>query len=124
VDKLSLLIILLTLLSCRFWAQTNQTTESPKQVVERYLRMVAEGYLLSSEGWNPLHTLFSRPSPEPKDTRIFVTSIHHGVGAMWVKDDRAEVHDAWWDELGQSIPTCITRLRRIRKLLETSASID
>jgi hypothetical protein len=42
----------------------------------------------------------SAPSPEPTDKVIFVISKHAGVGEAWVRDNRAEVHDAWWDPQG------------------------
>ena len=93
-------IVLVCLMLGRCSAQTNQTIESPKQVVERYLKMVADGELLTSDGWNRVNSLISSPSPQPTDGRIFVTSTHRGVGEIWVKDNHAEVHDAWWDELG------------------------
>jgi hypothetical protein len=92
--------VLVSLMLSRCWAQTNQTSEPPKQVVERYLKMVADGELLTPDGWTRVNSLVSPPSPQPTDGRIFVTSTHRGVGEISVKDNRAEVHDAWWDELG------------------------
>lgn len=68
--------------------------------------MVADGALLTPEGWPRVNELFSTPSPQPKDGTIFVTSTHHGIGEKWVKDNRAEVQDAWWDQLG-SIDTSL-----------------
>lgn len=85
-----------------FSPQSPQDQGSPKGVIEEYLKMVEGGALLSSEGWSRVSVLFSVQSPEPKDKVIFLTSKHAGVGEVWVRENRAEVHDAWWDMLGSS----------------------
>jgi hypothetical protein len=62
--------------------------------------MVANGDLLTFEGWDRVNALFSAPNPEPKDNTIFVTTKHHSVSERWIKGNRAEVQDGWWDPLG------------------------
>jgi hypothetical protein len=98
--SLLFLVLVIVSLVAHFQAQSSQGPRSPKEVIEEYLKMVEGGALLSSEGWNRVSVLFSAQSPEPKDKVIFLTSKHAGVGEVRVGENRAEVHDAWWDLLG------------------------
>lgn len=100
MKRLPLFLVVLAFVVAEFSGQTTQSQGSPKEVVEEYLKMVEGGALLTPEGWNKVSTLFSSPSPQPEDKVIFITSKHAGVGEVWVRGRRAEVHDAWWDLLG------------------------
>jgi hypothetical protein len=100
MKRLRLLVIVLACMVAEFPGQTAQIQGSPKEVVEKYLKMVEDGELLTADGWNKVSAIFSEPSPQPKDKVIFVTSQHHGVGERWVNESRAEVQDGWWDPLG------------------------
>jgi hypothetical protein len=100
VRKFALLVAMLVVIVAGSEAQTPQAQGSPKEVIEKYLKLVQDGALLTSEGWNRVSALFSSPSPLPEGGVIFVTSKHGGVGEVWVHGNRAEVHDAWWDPLG------------------------
>ncbi|MGC2552666.1 MAG: hypothetical protein WA437_20560, partial [Candidatus Sulfotelmatobacter sp.] len=100
IRRLLFLVLVVISLVADFDAQDPKDQGSPKAVIEEYLKMVESGALLSSEGWSRVSVLFSVESPEPKDRVIFLTSKHAGVGEVWVRGNRAEVHDAWWDPLG------------------------
>lgn len=68
--------------------------KSPKEVVEQYAHMMADGSLLTAEGWNKANQLFVRPSPPPRDQDILVTSRPGPPDERLVKGNRAEV-DEW-----------------------------
>jgi hypothetical protein len=65
--------------------------QSPKAVVEEYWKLVAQGALLTPEGWNEAAKFFVFPSPLPRERVILVV---HGDFAVWnpvVKGNSAEV---------------------------------
>jgi hypothetical protein len=103
--ELALLVAVIVVTTADFHAQTTRVQGSPKDVIQQYLKLVQDGALLTSDGWNRVSTLFSSPSPEPEGKVVFLTSKHAGVGEVWTRDNRAEVHDAWWDLLGSIDPS-------------------
>ena len=69
-------------------------------VVLHYEKLVANGSLLTPEGWERSATLFDRSNPYPPDSEIFLMSTGELVGENWVKGDRAQVGTKWNDAYG------------------------
>ena len=75
--------------------QTPQAREqSPRDVAEQYQRMIADGSLLTSEGWSKANEIFLHPSPPPRDKVVMVTSKRGQLDERWIKNNQAEV-DEW-----------------------------
>ena len=82
-------------------AQIRKHHRTPTElVVLRYEKLIADGSLLSSEGWERSAKLFDRPDPYPPDSEISLMSTGELVGEDWVKGDRAEVGTKWNDAYG------------------------
>ena len=69
-------------------------------VVLHYEKLVANGSLLTPEGWERSATLFDRSNPYPPDSEIFLMSTGELLAENWVKGDRAEVGTKWNDDYG------------------------
>lgn len=89
------ILIALVLASGTVATQTPQAREkSPREVAEQYQRMIADGSLLTSEGWSKANEVFLRPSPPPRDKVVIVTSKRGQLDERWIKNNQAEV-DEW-----------------------------
>jgi hypothetical protein len=76
-------------------AAQSTTTEpqSPKQVVERFVKMETNGERLTPDGWREASVFFVRPSPFPQHPRIFVIGDNFLVWdpVISIADNKAEV---------------------------------
>ncbi len=77
--------------------------QSPKQVVEAYRRMDANGERLTTTGWKKGNTFFLNPGPRPHD-RVLGVMTGEFVGEAKVTGARAEVWTEF-DFLGKVYPT-------------------
>jgi hypothetical protein len=98
--RTSLRVAIVLVAACLSAQSTIYKPVPPGKIIEQYLQMAAEGDLLTSKGWNRVNALFSTPNPEPKDNTVFVTTTHYSVTERWIKNNQAEVQDAWWDPVG------------------------
>lgn len=74
--------------------------KATEKVVQQYEKFVAEGALLTPEGWAKASKLFDKPGPYPRDAVIFLMSTGGAIGETWVKGDHAEAQTKWTDALG------------------------
>ena len=83
-------------------AQVHKKSLRPTELlVQQYEKMVAEGSLLTPEGWKQASGLFDSSGPYPKDGEVVVRSAGGSIGEDWVKGDRAQVETKWNDLYGR-----------------------
>jgi len=73
---------------------------SPKEIIEDFCRIDAEGVRLTPDGWAKAAAWFARPSPPPRELQFEVFEGNVFVGDAAVKGDTAEVGVEYL-ELGQ-----------------------
>jgi hypothetical protein len=89
-------------LAGRSQTPNNQLKPTEKAVTE-YLRLVATGALLKSDGWIEAGKLFDVWNASPPDKTIDLMSM--GIlGEQWEKDGRAYVETKWTDDMGSIDP--------------------
>jgi hypothetical protein len=82
-------------------AQAPQSKEkATERVVRQYEKLIADGALLTPEGWKKTSRIFGRSNPYPKDGEVLLTSQAGLIGENWVRGDRAEVERKWTDFRG------------------------
>ena len=82
-------------------AQIRKHHRTPTElVVLRYEKLIADGSLLSSEGWERSAKLFDRTDPYLPDSEISLMSTGELLAENWVKGDRAMVGTKWGDFYG------------------------
>jgi len=69
-------------------------------VIRRYEKLIADGALLSPEGWKRASRLFERSDPYPRNGAIQIVSTGGSVGENWMRGDEAEVGTKWNDFYG------------------------
>jgi hypothetical protein len=69
-------------------------------VIKRYEKFVADGYLLTPEGWRRASALFDRLDAFQQDSEISVISTGGLIEEEWVKGDHAMVGTKWDDYYG------------------------
>jgi hypothetical protein len=69
-------------------------------VIRRYEKLIADGALLSPEGWKRASRLFERSDPYPRNGEIQIVSTGGSVGENWMRGDEAEVGTTWNDFYG------------------------
>jgi hypothetical protein len=83
-------------------AQVHKKPLKPtEKVVQQYEKVVAEGFLLTPEGWKHASRLWDSSDPYPKDGEIVVRSAGGSIGEDWVKGNRAQVETKWNDLYGR-----------------------
>jgi hypothetical protein len=93
------LIVLVAIIACA--AQVPKSQKKPTElVVRRYEKLIADGSLLTPEGWKRASKLFDRSDAYPRNSEIWVVSTGGLVGEDWVKGDRAQVETKWNDDFG------------------------
>ena len=85
-----LLTILLTTILLTAQSPTAQPTP-PKEVLERYFQMEANGQRLSPKGWRQADTFFFKPVLPPKDKQITVIYKDYSVWEPVMKGSTAEL---------------------------------
>ena len=75
--------------------------KATEEVVKRYQELIADGALLTPDGWKRAAKLHDSSNPYPENGVILLTSTGGAVGEMWVKGDRAEVQTMWTDSFGR-----------------------
>lgn len=82
-------------------AQDTRSHDKPtEQVVRRYLELVADGALLTSQGWKKTAVLFTGSTKFPSNGTIFLMTTDGTIGEMWMRGDEAEVQTKWTDDMG------------------------
>jgi hypothetical protein len=82
-------------------AQVPKSQKKPTElIVRRYEKFIADGSLLTPEGWKRASKLFDRSDAYPRNGEIWVVSTGGLVGEDWVKGDRAQVETKWNDSFG------------------------
>jgi hypothetical protein len=79
-------------------AQAPQSSgKATERVVRRYEKLIADGALLTPEGWKKTSGIFGRSNPYPNNGEVLLTSRAGLIGENWVRGDRAEVERKWTD---------------------------
>jgi len=86
--------------SAALFAQVLQYKRPTEQLIKRYERMVAEGALLSPDGWTRVSKLFDEPRPYPANSEIQIISTPGLIGEAKLDGDRAQVETKWGDYYG------------------------
>ena len=82
-------------------AQAPQSKGKPtERVVRQYEKLIADGALLTPEGWKNTSRIFACSNPYAKDEEVLLTSQAGLIGETWVRGDRAEVERKWTDFKG------------------------
>jgi hypothetical protein len=82
-------------------AQTVRPRSKPTELVAaKYLKLVADGALLTREGWEKAGNLFVMSTPYVEDNDIHLMSTGGSLGEVWMKDGRALVETKWTDDFG------------------------
>lgn len=85
-------------------AATGQVPKAARKptelVVLRYEKLVADGALLTPEGWKRASKLFDQPVPYPADGTISVESTGGLLAEDWLRGDHAQVETKWNDAYG------------------------
>jgi hypothetical protein len=92
------LIVLVGVIACS--AQVPKAQKPTELVIRRYEKFIADGSLLTPEGWKRASKLFDTSNAYPSDSEIWVVSTGGLVGEDWVKGDRAQVETKWNDTFG------------------------
>jgi hypothetical protein len=92
------LIVLVGVIACS--AQVPKAQKPTELVIRRYEKFIADGSLLTPEGWKRASKLFDTSDPYPRNGEIWVVSTGGLVGEDWVKEDRAQVETKWNDSFG------------------------
>lgn len=93
------LIVLFGVIACA--AQVHKSQRTPTElVIRRYEKFIADGSLLTPEGWKRASKLFDTSDPYPQNGEIWVVSTGGLVGEDWVRGDRAQVETKWNDTFG------------------------
>jgi hypothetical protein len=82
-------------------AQAPEAHPRPTElVIRRYEKLIANGALLTPEGWKRASGLFERSDPYPRDGEIQIVSTGGSVGEDWMRGDEAQVGTKWNDFYG------------------------
>ena len=74
--------------------------KATERVVRQYEKLIADGALLTPEGWKKTSGIFGRSNPYPENGEVQLTSQAGLIGEVWVRGDRAEVERKWTDFSG------------------------
>ena len=74
--------------------------KATEHVVVQYENIIANGALLTPEGWKRASKLFAQSNAYPPDGVISLMSTGGSVGEMWLEGNRAEVQTKWTDYMG------------------------
>jgi hypothetical protein len=69
-------------------------------VVVQYEQFIADGSLLTPEGWKRAATLFGQSKPYPANGIVVLRSTGGTLGETWRKENQAEVQTKWTDSFG------------------------
>jgi hypothetical protein len=111
------LAVVLSLSATAPVAQVLEYKKPTEQLVKRYEKLVADGFLLTPEGWARASKLVEHPIPYPPDSEIQLISAPGIIGETRLTDDHALVETKWGDYYG----TIDSRLRY--RAVEPSGSI-
>jgi hypothetical protein len=75
-------------------------TESPKDVVQKFVNMDVEGERITSQGWRRADTFFLQPSQPSRRKILVVIAKHYGVSEVAVRGNTAEFYMGY-EELGR-----------------------
>jgi hypothetical protein len=95
---LAILILSLCVVTGR--AQILQNKKPTELVVKRYEKLVAEGALLTPEGWRRVSTFFEQTRDYPANSKIQLISLPGIIGEDSLNGDRAQVGTKWGDYCG------------------------
>jgi hypothetical protein len=82
-------------------AQAPKAHPKPTElVIKQYEKLIANGALLTPEGWKRASQLFERSDAYPRNGEIQIVSTGGLVGENWIHQDKAEVETKWDDFYG------------------------
>jgi hypothetical protein len=93
-------ITFLTLSVAISFAQVLEHKTPTERLIKRYEKLVAEGALLSPDGWARASKLFNQPGPYPAQSAIELISVPGLIGETKLDGDRAQVETKWGDSYG------------------------
>jgi hypothetical protein len=101
IARFHAVLIVVSMTATAVVAQAPQPKGKPtERVVRQYEKLIADGALLTPEGWEKTSRIFARSNPYPKDAEVLLTSQAGLIGETWVRGDRAEVERKWTDYRG------------------------
>jgi hypothetical protein len=83
-----------------FLGPIKAATTSPKDVVDQFVKMDAEGERLTPEGWRQADALFVRPSEPPHTKVLLVIARHYAVSEATEKKNSPEFNMGY-EEVGR-----------------------
>lgn len=92
--------LLLVSLGSGALAQVLEHKKPTEQLIKRYEKLIADGALLSPEGWARACKFFERPSPYPANSEIDVRSAPGIIGEATPNGNRTEIGSKWRDFYG------------------------
>lgn len=105
--------VLLVVWAAILLAQPAVTAKQPARqlkptelVVRRHDKLVADGALLTAEGWKQSSMLWTSSDPYPRNGEIVVEDLSGIIGEDWVRGNRAQV-ETKWDDLYGSIDSSL-----------------
>jgi hypothetical protein len=119
------IIAILSLVVGASLAQVLEHKASTELLIKRYEKLVADGSLLTPDGWARASNLFERSDAYPADGEIQLISAPGIIGETQRNDDHAKVYTKWGDFYG----TIDSHLRYrpitppVRVMLEESFSV-
>jgi hypothetical protein len=78
--------------------------ETPKKVIEEYVKLIHDGALLTSEGWSEADKFWELPGAAPDNTVISIVSGASTISEYRVEGRTAEVHEWGVNDLGRIDP--------------------
>jgi hypothetical protein len=98
IGRLHAMLLVLFMAGLGVFAQTPLSHgKATELVIARYENLIADGALLTPDGWRRAAKLFDQSNAYPQDGVIFLTSTGGALGEMWLKGDRAQVETKWTD---------------------------
>lgn len=101
-------VTLPTAVASAFWlcvigssAQLPKAPPKPtERVIQQYETFIADGSLITPDGWKRASRLFVRSDAYPRQGEIELVSTGGLIGEDWVRGDRAQVETKWNDSYG------------------------
>jgi len=90
--KFTLTSLTVALTAALSWQSSTEGTKSPKDVLEQFIRMDADGARLTRDGWYRTSRFFVRPVLPPPHKSVLVVSDTFEVEVYEMKEDRAKVN--------------------------------
>lgn len=114
------MVFVLLLSASTITAQVLEHKKPTEALIKRYEKLVAEGALLTPEGWHRASKFFDRTRPYPANSKIQLISLPGIIGEDSLNGDRAQVGTKWGDYCG----TIDSNLRYVPALPDQDCTMD